>query len=224
MQKQPYRERSATERTTGLNGTSKLRAISQGTGQYRSISTSTSEHRAIPQRPPSMPQHMASPPEAPRAPRPQRQTEPRKMRPWLIVLGTIGAIIAIITAVLVFLVAGAINQSAGPAKTATDFVSSLYTKNYEDTYKNLGPAVTIRLNREQFTQQAQALDQQYGKVTDYKLVEGSAKVENNIWSYTYTITREKLSKPYTLTLTLYQDANNNNNWEVGDYGPSLGPS
>ena len=207
-----------------LQGTGKYKAL-QGTGKYQAISTSTSEHRAIPQRPQHMPPHVNCRPETSRAPRPQRPlAQSRRVRPFLIVLGTMAAIITIIAFVIVFLVVGAINQSAGPAITSADFLGSLYTRNYENAYQDLGPAITLQLGREEFIRQVQALDEQYGKVTDYKEIEGSATVKNDIWSFTYTITREKLKDSYKLPITLQkQDPNDNNSWKIVSYGETLGP-
>jgi hypothetical protein len=213
------RERLTAARLAALNG----RATSQGTGKHRAISTSTGEYRAIPQRPPSMPQHLNSPPEIPRVARPQRPTTSRSMRPRLIILGAIATIIAIFVFVIFSLLVSAINQSTGPAMTATHFLSSLSSSNYKDAYQDLGPGVTIRLNQDDFTKQMGNLDGQYGAITDYTEVDGSATVKNNTQSFAYTITRAKLSKPYQLTLTLQQNPNDNNTWKIVDYGQTLGP-
>jgi hypothetical protein len=218
------RERVTAARLAALKGT---RASLQGTGKYRAISSATGKHGAIPTRPPDMPHlDLASRPDTtPRAPRPQHQTsQPGKRRRLIIVLGAIVAIIAIISFVLVFLLVSAVNQNAGPATTTTDFLSALSSKSYDNAYQDLGPAVTIRLNREDFTKQAQDLDQRYGAITDYKEVPDSAKFNNNTESFTYTITRQNWSKPYTLTITLQQDPNDNNNWKIVDYGTTLGPT
>jgi hypothetical protein len=216
------RERTAA-RLAALQST---RATLQGTGRHRAISSATSEHRAIPQRPPHMPPHMGFRPETPsRAPRPQHQhLQSKKMQRLIIILGAVVAIIAIISFVLVFLLVSAANQNTGPATTTTDFLSALSSKSYDIAYQDLGPAVTIRLNHQDFTKQAQDLDQRYGAITDYKEVDGSAKVNNNTESFTYTITRKNLSKPYTLTITLQQDPNDNNTWKIVDYGTTLGPT
>ena len=211
------RERLTAARLAALNG----RVNSQGTGKHRAISTSTGEYRAIPQRPPNMPQHLDTPPGIPRVARPQRRTQPVRMRPRLIILGSIAAIIAIFAFVIFTLLAGALNQSAGPSTTAVDFVSSLSTQNYDNAYQDLSTGLKIQHNRQEFTQQAQVIDQQYGKITDYTDA-GSATLNNNSWTFTYNITREKLSKPYKLTLTLYQDANDKT-WKVDNYGLTLGP-
>lgn len=218
------RERVTAARLAALKNS---RATLQGTGKYRAISSTTGKHGAIPSRPPDMPHlDLASRPETTsRAPRPQPQTsQPGKTRRLIIVLGAIVAIIAIFSFVLIFSLVGAINQNAGPATTTTDFLSNLSSKSYDNAYQDLGPAITIRLNKQDFTQQAQAQDQQHGVITNYSEVDGSATVRNNTESFTYTITREKLSKPYTLTITLQQDPNDNNNWKIVDYGTSLGPT
>lgn len=211
------RERLTAARLAALNG----RATSQGTGKHRAISTSTGEYRAIPQRPPSMP-HVNENPEKRRVPRPEYQPkQPRRIRPRLIILGGIAACIVIFVIVIFSLLLGAINQSNGPATTAVDFVSSLQTQNYDNAYQDLSTGLQIHHNQQEFTQQAQALDQQFGKITDYT-DNGNGTVNNNTWTFTYTITREKLTKPYTLTITLDQDPNDKT-WKVDNYGLTLGP-
>lgn len=222
------RERSTAARLAALKaisqGTGQHRPISQGTGKYRPISTSTGEHRAIPQPPPNR-RHLDSRPELPRVPRPERQpTQFKRMRPLFIVMGASVAIIAIIAFVVVFSLVNALNQAAGPNATTADFVSSLSTQNYENAYHDLGPAIKIRINLQEFTQQAQALDQRYGVITSAPEVDGSATVNNNTESFTYTITRAKMTKPYKLTITLQQDPNDNNSWKIVNYGPTLGPT
>jgi hypothetical protein len=146
------------------------------------------------------------------------------MRPRLLILGVIAAIIAIFVFVIFSFLIGAISQSSGPTTTEVNFVSSLATQNYNNAYQDLGPAVTIRLNSQEFTQQAQALDQQYGVITNYKEKGGSATVNNNTESVSYTITRAKCGKSYDLTLTLQADPNDNNIWKIVDYGQTLGPT
>jgi flagellar basal body-associated protein FliL len=218
------RERSATAKFAALNGTGKQRAILQGTDRHKALLTSTSEHRAIPQRPPHL-RHVNSPPETPRVPRPQRLTQPpKKTHRLIIIMGAIVAVIAIIAFVIVFLLINAINQGTGPAMVTTDFLSSLSSKNYNDAYKDLGPAITIRLNQQTFTQQAQAVDQQFGEINNYSEVNSSATVNsNNTESFTYTITRSKMTKTYNLTITLQQDTDDNA-WKIVDYGTTLGPN
>ena len=218
------RERLTAARLAALNG----RSASQETGKHRPISTSTGEYRAIPQRPPNMP-YVDENPERRRVPRPDYQPKTRrKLPPKFIMLAATVAIIAIFAcAIFGFLVSsflvGAINQSAGPALTATNFLSALSSKNYTGAYQYLGPGVTIRLNQNDFVQQTQAVDNQYGVITNYTEVNNSATVQNNTESFTFTITRAKMSKPYKLTLSLQQDENDNN-WKIVDYGQTLGPT
>jgi type II secretory pathway pseudopilin PulG len=145
------------------------------------------------------------------------------MRPFIVVLGAIVAIFAIIISAIVILLVTGINQAGESAGVAVHFVSSLATRKYEDAYNDLSPNLTIRARPtlEEFTQQAQTLDQRYGKITAYPEVGGSAKFENNIWSYTYDIKREKRDDPYKLTIALKQ--NENNSWKIISYGQTLGP-
>jgi hypothetical protein len=203
------RERLTAARLAALNG--------RATGKQRAISTSTGEYRAIPRRPPNMPQHLETPPDIPRVARPQRQTQPTRLRPRLIILGTIAAIIAVFAFVIFTFLVGAINQSTGPTLTAVDFVSSIATQNYDNAYQDLGPAVTIRINRQEFTQKAKEADQQNGIITNYELdKDKKATLENNTQSFTYVITRK--NKTYKLTILLQSDPNDGNNWKIVDYG------
>ncbi len=181
----------------------------------------TSQHRAIPQRPPGM-TRLETPPDTPRVARPQRQAIPAsKVRRRTIVLGSVFAVAAIIACVIGILLGSGMLQSSGPAATVNDFFNAISSNNYGQAYQDLGPAITIRLNQQDFTKQAQALDQQYGAITDYKEVANSATNQNSSQSYTFTITRSKLKNSYNLRITLQQDPNEG--WKITDYGTSLGP-
>jgi hypothetical protein len=181
----------------------------------------TGQHRAIPQRPTSM-TRITAPPATPRVARPQRQTiAPDKIRRRIIFLGSIFAVAAIVACAIGILLGKGMLQSSEPATTVSDFFSAVSSNNYEQAYQDLGPAITIRLNQQDFTRQAQAIDQRYGSITDYKEVANSATNQDNSQSYTFTITRSKLKKPYNLRITLQQDLNEG--WKIIDYGTSLGP-
>jgi hypothetical protein len=112
-------------------------------------------------------------------------------------------------------------QSSGPAATINDFFNAISSNNDEQAYQDLGPAITIRLNQQDFTKQAQDLDQRYGPITDYKEVANSATTQDASQSYMFTIKRSKLTKPYNLRIILQQDPNEG--WKISDYGTSLGP-
>jgi len=223
MQGRPNQENDTWDRESTaarLTALHNARANAQRTGPHRPISTSTSEHRVIPKPPPHRP-HVDARPEMPRAPRPQRETpQPKRMRPLFIVLGSIVAIITIIAFVIIFSLINAIGQGAGPATTAADFLSSVSNKDYKGAYQYLGSGVTLSVNQDEFTTKAKNLDNQHGAITNYSEVAGSATRNNNTQSFTYTITREKMSKTYTLTLVLQQDPNDGNTWKIVDYGTS----
>jgi len=181
----------------------------------------TGQHRAIPQRPSGM-TRLTTPPDTPRVARPQRQTvPPNKVRRRIIVLGTVFAIAAIIACAVGVLLASGMFQSSGPAATTNDFFNAISSNNDEQAYQDLGPAITIRLNQQDFTKQAQDLDQRYGPITDYKEVANSATTQDASQSYMFTIKRSKLTKPYDLRIILQQDPNEG--WKISDYGTSLGP-
>jgi hypothetical protein len=181
----------------------------------------TGQHRAAPQRPPGM-TRLKTPPDTPRVARPQRQTMPsNKIRRRIILLGSVFAIAAIIACAIGVLLARGMIQSGGPATTMSDFFNAVSSNNYEQAYQDLGPAITIRLNQQDFIKQARDLDQRYGPITDYKEVANSATNQDSSQSYSFTITRSKLTKPYNLRITLQQDLNEG--WKITDYGSSLGP-
>jgi hypothetical protein len=213
------RDTSDTDKLAALLA-SKRRATLQGTGKHRAISTSTGEYR-VPQRPPDM-RHLDSRPDTPRVPRPQRRLAPsRRKRPFLIVMGSIVAIMVIIVFAIGILLVSAVNQSAGPTKTAVNFLSSITSpgQDYEAAFDDLGPAITIRINREAFITRAKGLDKQHGAIIDFREVANSALVKDNTRSFAYTITRDKPdSKPYKLTLILQEAPADSNNWKIVDYG------
>ncbi len=181
----------------------------------------TGQDRTIPQRPPGM-TRLTTPPDTPRVARPQRRTvPPNKARRRIIILGSIFAIAAIIACAVGVLLASGLLQSSGPAATVTDFFNAISSNKYEQAYQDLGPAITIRLNQQDFSKQAQDLDQRYGPITDYKEVPNSATTQDTSQSYVFTIKRSKLTTSYDLRITLQQDPNEG--WKITDYGTSLGP-
>lgn len=233
MRRQPDRgngpwdqERPPAARLAELND---ARVRSQATGKHRAISTPTGEHRAIPKRPPGMPQHLDAPPETTlRAPRPERT--PKKMpkktrRPLIIVLGAIAAIFVIIISAIVILLVTASNQASEPAQVAAHFVSSLAAQKYDDAYNDLGPSVNLRGKPKltDFQLQATGLDNTEGQITNYQENNGSSNLNSdNTWSFTYTITRAKMT--YNLTITVKQlDPNDNNSWKIVSYATPQGP-
>ncbi len=197
-------DRPSEPRLPSLNGTSKL--------------------RAIPQRPPGM-TRLETAPEIPRVPRPQReQPQPGKVHRRMFVLCTILAIAAVIAGIIGYLIGLGLTNSSAPGATAVDFLTALSNTDYKKAYTDLGPAITISLTPQQFTTQAETLDRCYGPIKNYSSVMDSATNENNIQSYTYTITRSKLSQTYQLHIKLQQSSQpGDSRWEIIDYGNSLGP-
>ncbi len=175
------------------------------------------KQRAVPQRPPRM-ARLDTPPAVQRVARPQRQEKPRRSRGRRFLI----AIIALaIGAMVIFVVAyGLVNffiatgNSAGPATTATDFLLNLKDKRYDLAYKDLDAVMTGKLHPEDFLKVAQADDRCYGAVTDFNENQGSATLspDGNTQSFTYDMTRSKLTKTYPLTLTLSKDTNGN--WNI----------
>lgn len=189
------------------------------------------KQRAVPQRPPRM-ARLDTPPAVQRVARPQRQTRPRKRGRRFLIAVIVLAIGAMLVFVIAFGLANyfvGIGNSAGPANTAADFLVNLKSQSYDQAYKDLDATITGTLHPEDFLKMAQADDHCYGPVTDFNEVSGSATLsaDGKTQSFTYTMTRSKLTKTYPLTLTLQKDGNGN--WDItkfangngtGDLGPA----
>ncbi len=196
-------------------------------GQYSADFNGTGRQRAIPRRPPSM-ARIDRPPTTPRVARPQREVPGktnwrRRLFFWGIVFVVFGVLACGIGYAAVNFFA-ATNAGLEPAKKATDFLLAISNQNYEQAYNDLDAVITVQLTPDDFKQQALTSDRCYGVVTNYDEVQDSA-VQNNAQSYSlsYTITRSKLTKPYTLQLTVRQDSYGD--WRISSYGNNndLGP-
>ncbi|GHO89085.1 hypothetical protein [Dictyobacter formicarum] len=225
-------EKPSTQGLPSLNGTSKQRAVlrnpNEGTSKHQAIqqviSQKTTEQRAIPKRPAGM-ARVDTPPEMTRVPRPTHQEPPpQKLRKRILMFGGVFLVLAIVAGVVGYLLASGMFASAPASTTATDFLSALNSKNYAQAYKDLGPAITIRISQDQFIKQAQVLDTCYGPVQDYNEVENSAQVQDNSQIYFYTIkrTKDNTTVPYKLQITLQQDQDDGS-WKVTDYSNNMGP-
>ena len=197
----------------------KLLAATNGNG--------SGKQRAIPQRPPGR-TRVEHPPQTTRVARPQRQPKPpkswwRRLLIFAIVFVTCGLIAFAIGFALVNYFAG-IGNSAGAANTATDVMLALKSQNYDQAYNDLDAKITISVTKDEFKQMALADDHCFGQVTDFNEVPGSAitSADNTTQSYTYDVTRNKLTKTYKLTLTLQKDPDGN--WDITSYGGDLGPT
>jgi hypothetical protein len=197
----------------------KLLAATNGNG--------SGKQRAIPQRPPGR-TRVEHPPQTTRVARPQRQPKPpkswgRRLLIFAIVFVACGLIAFAIGFALVNYFAG-IGNSAGAANTAADFLLALKSQNYDQAYNDLDAKITISVTKDEFKQMALADDHCFGQVTDFNEVPGSAitSADNTTQSYTYAVTRTKLTKTYKLTLTLQKDPDGN--WDITSYGGDLGPT
>ncbi|SRR5216683_8058198 len=197
----------------------KLLAATNGNG--------SGKQRAIPQRPPGR-TRVEHPPQTTRVARPQRQPKPpkswgRRLLIFAIVFVACGLIAFAIGFALVNYFAG-IGNSAGAANTATDVMLALKSQNYDQAYNDLDAKITISVTKDEFKQMALADDHCFGQVTDFNEVPGSAitSADNTTQSYTYDVTRNKLTKTYKLTLTLQKDPDGN--WDITSYGGDLGPT
>lgn len=188
---------------------------------------SSGKQRAIPQRPPGM-TRVEHPPQTTRVARPQRQPKPpkswrRRLLIFAIVFVACGLIAWGIGYALVNYFVG-IGNSAGAANTTSDFMLALKSQNYDQAYNDLDAKITISVTKDEFKQMALADDHCFGQVTDFNEVPGSAitSADNTTQSYTYDVTRNKLTKSYKLTLTLQKDPDGN--WDITSYGGDLGPT
>ncbi len=197
---------------------------SQGNDSLASANGTGRKQRTIPQRPPGM-SRIDQPPATPRVARPQRQApRPTNWRRRLLLLGGAFVVCGLLAwgiGYALFNFIAGINASAGAATTASDFLNNLANRNYDQAYRDLDATITVQVSSDEFQQQAQNDDHCYGSVTNYTELEGSATTQDNTQSYSYTITRSKLSKPYQLHLTLQQD--NYGDWKITSYGNDLGP-
>jgi hypothetical protein len=205
--------------------TARFRAMLTETGRMPALPGKSGEY-AIPPRPPGMPR-VETPPPKPRVSRPQReQATPEMRKKRLLILACAIAVCAIVVffATAVFVnVSNGLSASSGAASTTIDFLNALAQQNYNEAYKDLGPAITLRMSPDIFKQQAQSYDRCFGPIQKYSEVANSATTnQDNSQSYTYTVTRSKSAKPFQMHLTLQQDESGK--WGISDYGNSLGAS
>ena len=198
--------------------------------ELHTATNGTGKQPSIPRRPSGMP-HLDQPPRTQRVGRPRHDTRPpRSLRRRILVWGTIILICAIIAFIIAYGVVqfyNAANQAAPSAATASDFLSDISapsgsTPDYDSAYNNLAPSILIELTKEMFKQQAQCEDAHYGVVTKYSVVAGSATITDTTATYTYTITRSKLSKTYSLHLTLQKATDNSGTWVITNFNNGTG--
>ncbi len=232
---QPERRRSAGR--DPFNGTGQHRAIDGAKASYRdlppgsaerlrALAESTGQYRAMPRRPLER-RRIENAPQTPRVARPRReQTPTHTLRRRLLIVSGIFVLIAIVAFVgglALFSFLNSVSVSSGAASTATDFLNALNQQNYTQAYKDLGPAITLHVAPDQFTQQAQSYDRCFGPVTNYTEIPNSATAPNtNNMVFHYSVTRKNASKPFQLQLTLQQDQTSGT-WKISDYGNTLGP-
>ena len=196
--------------------------------QYSADLNGSGSQRAIPRRPPSM-ARIDRPSTTQRVARPQREVPGKtNWRRRLLILGIVFVACGVLACGIGYAAVNyfaATSAGAGPAKTAADFLSAISNQNYDLAYNDLDAVITVQLTPDDFKQQALTADHCYGIVTNYDEVQDSA-VQNNAQSYSlsYTITRSsKLTKPYTLRMTVRQDSYGD--WRISSYGNNndLGP-
>jgi hypothetical protein len=209
-------EAMASYRNLPPGSTERLRALAESTGQHRAISGRPPERRRL-----------ENAPQTPRIARPKReQMPPHKLRRRLLLACGIFVIIAIVAFVgglALFSFVNSLNVNLGAATTAEDFLNALKQQNYAQAYKDLGPAITLHMSPDLFTQQAQSYDRCFGPVTGYAEIANSATAPNlNGRVFRYSVTRKNTSKPFQLQLTLQQDQTSGT-WRISDYGNTLGP-
>jgi len=216
-------DRYTAKRRAALNGTGKHPILPQGTGKYSALPQGTGKYDSLPR--PQNGRRIEAPP-VPRVARPHQEKPRRRGRLLLVVLGVFlaGALLACYFGYIAFNYLNGLNAGSGAAMTANDFLQSVSTQNYEQAYIDLGGDALQVQNLEQFKDKALRDDTCYGIVKNYQEVSGSATVQGSTQSYSYTITRSKLSAPYQLHLTLQQGENSSDTWKVISYGDDLGPA
>lgn len=196
----------------------------QSSSQHLARANGTGKH--VPRRS-SERMRLNHPPATRRVARPRRKEPPstnwrRRLIIWAFIFVVCSLLACGIGYAAVNLLQGT-NASAGPAITVSDFLKNVNIRDYDQAYNDLDAAITIQTSLGDFKQQAQKDDRCYGPVIDYSEVSGSATGEGKTQSYTYTITRSKLSPPYQLRITLLQDTHGD--WRISSYGTNndLGP-
>jgi len=180
----------------------------------------TGKQRAIPRRPSRAP-YLSQPPTTPRIGRPQRN-QPQKVN-WRR-RGAIVVILLILCIVIAYGIGYAtynffagVSGSAAPATVAASFLDALHNQDYNQASSYLGPAIAPGPSQD-FQEQAQTIDGCDGTIVTYTEIAGSATIQGDTQSFSYTITRSKLSHSYTLVLTLEQDSNGT--WQITSYHSS----
>ena len=187
----------------------------------------TGKQRAMPQRPPRM-ARVEQPPTVRRIARPKREEpEPRRSRRRFFIIGGLlvaCALLACFGSYAVYNFLNGLSASNGASTVAANFLASVSNQDYSQAYQDLGPAITLSLQKDQFAQQAQNADRCSGPVKDFKQVADSATSQGNTQSYSYTITRAKLNKSFQVRITLQQDQYNTSTWRITDYGNDFIPA
>ncbi|HEX4203203.1 MAG TPA: hypothetical protein VHZ51_03185 [Ktedonobacteraceae bacterium] len=232
MQGQPQQDNDPISRLTAarlnaLKATGYHKAIDPrqaGTGAFEKLASG--QQRVIPQRPPNMP-HVDAPPPTPRIAKPRAEVvDKQALRRRLLILSVVVVICAIIGTIggwSIFNTSVNANMTAGARSTTTDFLNALKTQNYDQAYKDLGPAITLPMPSSTFKQAAQSDDHCFGTVQSYQRINGNTASQSaNSQSLTYQVTRSK-SKSFQITFTLQTDPDSSN-WKITNYGNNLGPS
>jgi hypothetical protein len=117
-----------------------------------------------------------------------------------------------------------LNQTPTAQATADGFWADIIGGDYTAAHDDyLASTLAVAQSSDQFAKQAQAADQQYGKVTSAKLIQQNAPNKTQAL-LTYTVVRtdakgKTRSYPVILTLVLRQK-----NWSISDYGVLFTPS
>jgi len=110
------------------------------------------------------------------------------------------------------------------ANTEVDFLTAISHQDYRQAYSDLSASLTLVMSLTGFTEQAQNADRCSGLLTNFTKVANSAAIQGSQRSVAYTLTRSKLTQPYTLKLMLNQDPGSEK-WLIMSYGEKndLGP-
>ncbi len=172
---------------------------------------------------PQMPLNAANVPPA-YVPIPPAQSPVKRSRTWIwIVVSTLSIVLLVCCGLCGWgfytIFSSAFQQATDSIGLVDDYYSSIQAKSYTTAYNDLAPQGSISgLTLDQFTQRAQALDDQYGPVLSYTL--GSPQYSSSAntgpdlthFSIIVNVSRAKLSYSVLLTVSKIRG-----NWKISEF-------
>jgi serine/threonine protein kinase len=130
--------------------------------------------------------------------------------------------VSMVNALTSSFVKSSLTSASGETETtATIFLQDLKQQNYSQAYDQFDDSLLLAMTVMDFTRQAQTDDRCYGSIVSYREM-SSGGVRDGQQSVAYSITRSKLTHPYTLHFMLQQDLSSGK-WLIASYGDDLGP-